>query len=209
MKSAIDHLLAEKVRTLRLARGLSLARFAELLGMAENDARAIEMGVRSLLVSELVLISKLLEVEAAEFVHHICISEDVDPKTGAVNVFKVLDGDALEFAEIFKKIESGEQREAVMRFQTSINPCLIAIATACTLFPAPRRSHAFTTCCWIVCSCRDRMTAVSRTVFPRAAQLITSRSLSVRYGTVSISLSTTTSEFSDVRCRRSKDFSIQ
>ena len=120
MKSAIDHLLAEKVRTLRLARGLSLARFAELLGMAENDARAIEMGVRSLLVSELVLISKLLEVEAAEFVHHICISEDVDPKTGAVNVFKVLDGDALEFAELFKKIESGEQREAVMRLTRSL-----------------------------------------------------------------------------------------
>lgn len=120
MGHPIDILLGEKVRSLRMARAMQPGQVGAALDISPESVEAIEAGRNRLNALQLIELAELFEIRAEEFLHHVCTSSDVDPRSGTVNVFSGLDGDSLEFAYLFSKIENKRHRDAVMRLTRSL-----------------------------------------------------------------------------------------
>lgn len=120
MDHPIDVLLGEKIRTLRTAHSMLQSEVGKALKLTPECVEAIEAGRHRLNAVQLVEFAELFEIRAEEFLYHVCTSPDIDPKNGTINVFAGLDGDALEFAYLFSKIENKRHRDAVMKLTRSL-----------------------------------------------------------------------------------------
>ncbi len=70
-KQQIDAMLAERLRALRLLRGLSTKALAEAIGKKQHTITRIENGVRDLSASELVTLSRTLGVHVSVLIGEI------------------------------------------------------------------------------------------------------------------------------------------
>ena len=120
MSHPIDVLLGEKMRAMRGARRMEPEEVGRALGLPPSAIEELEAGRQRLRAADLVELAALFEIEPSEFLHHVCTSSEIDPRSGTINVFAGLDGDSLEFAYLFSKIENKRHRDAVMRLTRSL-----------------------------------------------------------------------------------------